>query len=96
MTGKEAVQVKANLFSKEASKEGTEMPVKDGTEMPVKDGTEMPVKEGGEMTGAASSMPAPLPVKTTLANDGGGAGGGGGGAVGGCRHFTSLLTTLRF
>ena len=88
MTGKEAVQVKANLFSKEASKEGTEMPVKDGTEMPV--------KEGGEMTGAASSMPAPLPVKTTLANDGGGAGGGGGGGVGGCRHFKSLLTTLRF
>ena len=69
MTGKEAVQVKANLFSKEGSKEGTQIPVKERTEMPV--------KEGGEMPGAASSMPAPLPVKETLANDGKGGGGGG-------------------
>ena len=67
MTGKEAVQVKANLFTTGGSKEGTEMPVKEGTEMPI--------KEGGEMTGAVSSMPAPLPVKKTLANDGGAGGG---------------------
>ena len=96
MTGKEAVQVKANLFSKEGSKDGTEMPVKEGTEIPVKEGTEMPVKEGGEMTGAASSMPAPLPVKETLANDGGGGAGRGGAGVGGYRFtfVTSYTTTL--